>query len=949
MRDSPFIQRAIAYLLSLTITLIPLHGIAAESTEVDTEDFLSQFGREGQLLGAELGAEAKAAPPQVQNGQITIPARNEDGILSYQGATQLSVDSLYPGTNADNASLKQQYFPDGEKPNLSLIQETHNSEEDMGQTGNDAKGSLWEDAYSDTPSISGQAYKLLIDSSNLTRPDFSNDPMMGQTNHTYENIDVIAEGFGDCTAETSFNDVSMPVHNPEYETCDRVKDQSATCEVIHDYEAAVVKHHDGPYNITPCEDGSACSDVWIGRVGNNYWPGDCTIYEEFTEIQIVNPDAITSVTLVRAQWDDYMQIWIGEPGSEVKVWQGPEHKGSHFPPETGRNSCELKTSWDENPNLDLTRYFKNAPAGSVIRFKIRVSVTGDGEGYGKLKIRYDPSKAIVKDEWSPDSCIESALGVTDGFATGSISCISDPRDAEGCTKTNGIPVCEEDLAPSPIPGVPNLCKKVQVTADYDFYKGQLECYTDINGEEQCPVNEGGNLNSCTELEENPQCGFISSECVEGAQGESGVCYVQEETWDCGTTSTIDTVEKSTEYQCAGEIRCMGDDCLDPTQGQDQTGNFAKANALLNAAQFMTQDMSCTGVDDDGTATGEENVTCTAFGGEAGECKIAVGGVSDCCEKPSNVTMADYLTMIRSVPKLDGAVLALEDGNIVKSSYQTLREPVMEAWTEVSQPFTNYMDNISGVVEEIWSPIEELKNQLIEELKEQAKKMMQDVMGSLAQDSTTEAAATAAADQAAEEAMNEMAKQAMSMLGTAMTVYTVYVVAVAVIQMVWACEQEELEMNTKRATDSCTYIGSYCYSEFLGACSEKRKVYCCFNSPLSRIIQEQVRPQFGEDFGTPKEPICGGIPFDQIATINWDEVNLDEWIAILHENGHMPTADSLSMDALTGSGSAFNLNGDRKPADERAMDRVDDIDVDAKRREASEMVPIDPSGSAGPSQ
>ncbi|WP_436286825.1 conjugal transfer protein TraN [Xenorhabdus poinarii] len=28
---------------------------------------------------------------------------------------------------------------------------------------------------------------------------------------------------------------------------------------------------------------------------------------------------------------------------------------------------------------------------------------------------------------------------------------------------------------------------------------------------------------------------------------------------------------------------------------------------------------------------------------------------------------------------------------------------------------------------------------------------------------------------------------------------------------------------------------------MSACIEKRKAYCCFNSPLSRIIQEQVRP------------------------------------------------------------------------------------------------------------
>ncbi len=941
MRNSPGLMRAIAYLLTVTTTLMPLHGVAQERPEVDTQDFLSQLGREGQNLGIELGNEAKNTPAKVQNGQITVPTKDENGNLQYQGGTQFSVQSLYPGSNPSNASVQSEYFSDGLAPDIDQLQGIYDSEEGMGETGSEAKDSLWEDAYGDTPSISGAAYKVLVDSSNQSRPDFSSDPMLGLTNATYENIDVIAEGFGDCSAETTFDEITMSVHNPEYETCDRVTDKSATCEVIHDYEAAVVKHHDGPYNISPCDEaGGGCSDVWIGKVGDNYWSGNCSIYEEFTEIKVVNPAAITQATLIRAKWDDYMQIWIGEPGEEVKVWSGPNN---NFPPETAAGQCELSTSWDENPNLDLTSYFRNAPEDSVIRFKIRVSVSGEGEGFGKIRIKYDPSKAIIKDEWSPDSCIESATGVVDGFAEGSLTCVDDPRDAEGCTYTNGIKICEDSLKPSPISGIPNLCKKVDVVADFDFYKGEMDCYTDVNGEEQCPVNEGGNLNSCQEYEENPQCGFISSECVEGAQGDSGVCYVKEETWDCGSSVDIDTIEKNTEYQCGGAIRCMGDDCLDPTQSTDQTANFAKASALLNAAQFMTQDMSCTGQDDDGNATGDENVTCTAFGGEAGECKIAVGGVSDCCEKPSNVSMSDYLMMIRQVPKLDGAVLALEDTNIIKSSYQTLREPVMNAWTEVSQPFTNYMDNISGAVEEIWSPIEELKNQLIEKLKEQAKGMLQDVMGNLAQDGATEAAATATADRAAEEAMTEMAAQAASMLGAVMTVYTVYVVAVAVIQMVYACEQEELEMNTKRATDSCTYVGSYCKEEVLGACIEKRKAYCCFNSPLSRIIQEQVRPQFGQDFGTPKNPSCGGIPFEQISQINWDEVNLDEWLAILQQNGQFPSGANISMDALTGSGSVFNIDGDRLPADQRAMDRVDDIDVDAKRREAMDKIEVNPGG------
>lgn len=936
MRNSPRIKKSIACLLTVTTALMPLYGAA--NPEINPDDFLSQLGKDTQQWGQTQGAETIGTPPKVENGQIIFPTRGANGHLQYDSGNSLSVQDLYPGTNSENSNKLDEYFSDGVAPNLSDLQSLHDSEGGMDRAGTDSKDSLWNDAYSETPSISGAAYRVLLDSSNLSRPDFTNDPMLDLTKSTFDNIDLIAEGFGDCSAETVFDEITMPVHKPQYETCERVTDKSGACEITHDYEAAVVKYHSGPFNLSECAGEYGCSDLWIGRVGDNYWSGNCKIYEEYTEIKVVNPDAITSATLVRAKWDDYMQIWIGEPGKEEKVWQGPNN---NFPPETA-GACELATSWDQNPMLDLTQHFKNAPKDSVMRFKIRVSVTGQGEGFGKIQIKYDPNKAVIRDEWTTDSCIDTALGVADGFAEGEYSCIDDPRDAEGCTFTNGIKICQQSLKPSPVPGVPNLCKKVTVEADYDFYKGDMECFIDATGEEVCPVNEGGNLNTCTEYENNPQCGFISSGCVDGAKGPSGSCYVQDEIWDCGTSVDIGTIEKKTEYQCAGAIRCMGDDCLDPSQSQNQSANFARASALLNAAQFMTQDMECTGQDEEGGATGNENIMCTAFNGEAGECKIAVGGVSDCCEKPSNIGMSEYLTMVMAVPKLDAAITSLDVANPIRGAYQTIRAPVMDSWSTVTKPFASHMDNVSGAVTDLFSPITEFKNQLMDKLNEQMVQVMQDVLGGVAQDAATQAGAAAATDGAANSAAEQTAAQpASAMLGTVMAVYTTYVVAIAVIQMVYACEQEEFEMNAKRATDSCVYVGSYCNTKILGSCIEKREAYCCFNSPLSRIIQEQVKPQFGQNFGSPKNPSCGGIPLEKIGEVNWDEVNLDEWLALLQQHGQFPTVDGVSMDSLTGSGNIYDINGDRLPADQRAVERLNGIDIDAKRRQAMEMVPIIP--------
>ncbi|ECM1070730.1 conjugal transfer mating pair stabilization protein TraN [Salmonella enterica subsp. enterica serovar Virchow] len=914
----PIMTRFVASLLCLTISVLPIHSYAGNQ-----EPNIGAVGRDAKQFGLSIANGVKQNSAQVQDGKISLPVGNGQ-------STSININELFPGVQPGQNTAE--YFPDAASP--EELEQIFSDADAMDQFGNEAKANLFQDANSSNPSISGSAYQVLMDAANRSRPDFSNDPVLNLSKKTYEDMDLIAGGFGDCSAETTINQNTINAHIPEYERCQRVVDQSADCEVVHDYDASVVKHYDGPYNLKSCGDG--CTELWIGKVGDDYWAGNCKIYEEYTRVQVSNPDAIVSATLEYVKWDDYIQVWVGKSGQETKVWSGPD---GNFPPETA-GRCELSTSWERNPNVDVTPYFKNVKDGDVVTFKIRVSVTGEGEGFGRIKLRYDPSKAITKDEWAPQSCMDSAKGVVDGFAEGEITCIDDPTDATGCTVINGVKVCESQLKPSPFPGIPKLCKKVRVKADYDFYKGQMDCWTDPQGETHCPVNTGGNLNSCQMYEDNPQCGFISSECIDGAEGSSGKCYVFKDTYDCGTDISIPTLEKETTYQCGGPIRCMGDDCLDITKSQST--DFARASALLNAAQFMTQDMSCTGQNYDDNPTGEENVMCSAFAGEAGECKIAVGGVSDCCEKPTNISFADYLNLIMAVPKLDGAVMGLSDGSAVKGAYQVLRDPVMSGWTEITQPFASYIENISGAVDSFLQPVQQFAQETIGALKEQITKLTSEALGNA---SATGAAGVPAG---APESMTEqiLGQQGAAMLSTVMTVYTVYVVSMVMIQMIWKCEEREFTMNAKRALNSCTYVGSYCKSKVLGACVEERESYCCFNSPLSRIIQEQVRPQLGLNFGDARTPQCGGIPLDRIADIDWSKVNLDEWLGILQQNGKLPDPASLNLDALTGAGSDFNIDGTRQDASERIMERLEGINVDKIRNDKAREIFPDLDGNGG---
>ncbi len=53
------------------------------------------------------------------------------------------------------------------------------------------------------------------------------------------------------------------------------------------------------------------------------------------------------------------------------------------------------------------------------------------------------------------------------------------------------------------------------------------------------------------------------------------------------------------------------------------------------------------------------------------------------------------------------------------------------------------------------------------------------------------------------------------------VYTIYVVTDLLINIIWECEEKEFELGAKKETRQCSFVGSYCASEALGSCVEKR--------------------------------------------------------------------------------------------------------------------------------
>lgn len=813
---------------------------------------------------------------------------------------------------AANITL-QQLFPDMAPGATTSLEEVYGNDSKTISTGIQANTRL-----SGEVSMDGEAYRTLTDSGNRVSPDLSNDPMFNTADKVRDKdfMQGFRENFADCKKTDVFEKIQKTAHVSKYETCERVIDQGGSQKFTHDYKVGVVEYVAGQPNYQSC--GVGCLYIWVGTVGNDYWGGNCRIYQEFTRFRVLNKDAILSAVIEQATFDDYFEIYF----NESLLWT---HTPGKFPPETS-GDCERNTSWQVNPNANITEQFKND--SDVITFKTRTSVSGRGEGYARIRITYDPKKAFFDNGWGPEERLPMFDMINDGFCSDySVQCTSSPSvDASGCITENGVRVCESDFAPSPHQNLSPFCRTADVQAECSFYKGDIKCYVDAQGVQRCPTNEGGNLNGCAKYESSTSCGFISQKCIKGAEGDSGGCYAFEEVWDCGYDTSYETIVNTGQsIECPGGARCMGSECFD--NSNVKSGDFAYAVAMLQVAQFAEHDLDCGG---DGTNIEEAN-DCKVFKGEAMECKKALGGYVDCCEAPEGVSIFDYVNLTMNTLKMASATEALAREGFSKSLTHGYWQAGTEAITTAG----------SSIIKGEWGSIVDsatgaFQNVLQDGAQQGIISNIQSWLMQQAYDSMVEMGATAAADavfqtgtNAAGEATIGLSSNAAMVVNIIGWVYMVYVIVDLLINIIWECEQKEFELGAKKETRQCSFVGSYCASEALGSCVEKREAYCCFGSVVARIIQEQGREQMGTTFGEPENPTCEGLTPGQLAQLDWSKIDLSEWIGMLSMTGNLPTANTVSLEQLTGSGSSLGISASdvRLNTLDRNLERLKDIDPD----------------------
>lgn len=112
-----------------------------------------------------------------------------------------------------------------------------------------------------------------------------------------------------------------------------------------------------------------------------------------------------------------------------------------------------------------------------------------------------------------------------------------------------------------------------------------------------------------------------------------------------------------------------------------------------------------------------------------------------------------------------------------------------------------------------------------------------------------------------------------------------------------CRKSEKELRKRRTALTCVEIGKYCSKRVkvgpAKICVEESKSFCCFNSRLSRILQECGRPQIGKTWGSAKSPDCSGFSMEEFQRLDFSNPEcvraIEEWV--MEKAGSFGSVDS----------------------------------------------------------
>lgn len=359
---------------------------------------------------------------------------------------------------------------------------------------------------------------------------------------------------------------------------------------------------------------------------------------------------------------------------------------------------------------------------------------------------------------------------------------------------------------------------------------------------------------CEVMEADPACAYQGTgQCLEtfSVNGSTPVCIDQEKNYLC-TTAPAQTY---TVLNCSGKKYCLNGNCFN-TYGAPDT-DFARTAATLEAAR------------EGGVYLNEE--TLRVFDGVPNKCRVKIGGLMNCCKSSSGGGSFNNNALFNLSVQAGHQVLSYGS----KYLYDTLYYSSAPEWLIMG------FSAIQGV-----SPANVPSGGLLSTFSPSLSYFGFTVsLGEIAPGFVTNATSIGVAQT---ELFNGV------FVGFDPTSFAISV-GLMVMQELLSCDTEEQVFALKRGENLCTRIGSYCSKKVLGICLERKQSYCCYNSRLGRIINEQGRAQIGKGWGSAKNPECSGFTQQEFASINFAALDLSEFTREIMNSINLPSASDLSQD------------------------------------------------------
>lgn len=949
--------------------------------------------------------------------------------LNANDLTPATSPKINTTTNPDGTTTtvdKYHYYANGHAPELAQMQSVNSLEQtNIDTTSSNQVDRMNAELSSSNPSLETQAYSL-IKQVTANRSEISpDDPMFTKSNEMIEKTSP--QLVFSCDIDNDIASASATIHNEVLKECvgEDVGEKNA-CTLRHFIYPSIlvptntvwnpnlINQTTGKYpteaqqkladslnvaNFGPCNDYTStddryvCHSIGFGRPSKSsehLSTGKCEKGEIQTDVHLSHREAIVSAHLKILKFAGNVKAYIGKTN------------GTLF--DHSNLTCTPGVTNMGNP-IDLTQdAFVNIPGGDITKvlkelssdtFTLALEYHG-AIPYMTIEIVYDASLMDNDEEWTDSSCAQTATNIYDGKLKGKVECYGYFNGKQSSTLLvngtqaanakevyiNGLTLNKKYL--TSIAGLPSNCALAKVTLDYSNY-------VDEKGE---PYSEQKHLPACSTLKavdangvENPNvaCRQHSKKCA--LYSEDNDCVLYKYLYDCGYDTKTE-VQQAQETTTCPPTACVGNDCIN-IKLTDSSADFSKALGLMNMAQEVVDDISCS----DNVNDESDLHTCVLFPGKSKKCNQSYfnGGLgtfgNDCCEddvgssteqevaegvrqtaalfttnglgdairygdldmfsvnfNPLGMNGMGTTTPNVGVPcgsaggacandlKADGVGLAGQLGWMAISNFTGAGQQFKAFTNKVVGGVADKLNNIIPYAGVVFSVV---ANMAIDYAMAYLTQMVMNWVWKLIGKAVMAAVGGVIEGLglgAAGSALSEFAGAVVPVLGW---IYAIYKIAQMIVNILTACKDDDFKLKQERDAHKCDFVTKWCsvrnYFHFKpGKCFQYSQRLCCFNSPLARIMNKQIRYSmkgtkvylYPDDnpavaFKTGKKSAdCSGIPMDVFAHVDWKRIDLTEWLMLLQISGAIETG----LDAMRNQ--FLPIGGVDNQGNERTIDQQD---------------------------